>query len=211
MRSTSTHGGVELNGAKRGHLFEAMLLALAKRGYEGMVVEDVLVRSGTSQAEFDAAFGDKDACLFAAYEHFTDRLLATTTERCQPGEEWPLRIQQGLEALLGELAAQPQMAQVVMRSFPAIRPAAHARYMSFLEAFAGFFTEGREFAGVPEGLPAQVEMLAVGAAEAIVFDEVHAGRAAELRKLMPAILFSVLVPFLGPERAATAWREASGS
>jgi AcrR family transcriptional regulator len=188
-----------------------MLLELSRRGYAGMVVEDALVRSGISQAEFDVTFGDKDICLFAAYEHLTDRLLDTATEQCDPDEEWPRRIRHGLEALLSELAAEPQLAQMVMRSFPAIRPAAHARYMSFLETLAGFFREGREFAGVPEGLPEQVEMLAVGGAEAIVFDEVHAGRAAELPKLMPSILFSVLVPFLGPEKAAAAWREASGS
>jgi hypothetical protein len=188
-----------------------MLLALSERGYEGVVVEDALVHSEVSQAEFDATFGDKDICLFAAYEHLTDRLVDTATERCHPGEEWPERIRHGLEALLSELAAKPQVAQVVMRSFPEIRPAAHARYMNFLETLAGFFKEGREFAGVPDGVPAQVEMLAVGAAEAIVFDEVHAGRAAELPKLMPAILFSVLVPFLGPEKATAAWREAGGS
>jgi hypothetical protein len=53
-----------------------------------------------------------------------------------------------------------------------------------------------------------VEMLAVGAAEAIIFEEVEAGRAAQLPGLGPAILFSVLVPFLGPERASVEMERA---
>ncbi|HEX3733553.1 MAG TPA: hypothetical protein VHU86_00215 [Solirubrobacterales bacterium] len=200
-----------MDEAARQRLFDAILLELAERGYEGAIVEDALVAAGISQAEYDIAFGDKDACLSAAYGQLTQRLIDTATAPCRSNDDWPERIRRGLEALLGELACQPRATWVAMRSFPAIRPAAHRRYMSFLETFAGFFSEGREFAGSPESLPSQVEMLAVGAAEAIIFDEVEAGRAADLPELMPAILFSVLVPFLGPEQAAAAWREAGGN
>ena len=52
-------------------------------------------------------------------------------------------------------------------------------------------------------------MLAVGAAEAIVFEEIEAGRAAQLPALAPAILFSLLVPFLGPEAASAEMQRAS--
>jgi AcrR family transcriptional regulator len=200
-----------MSGTARARLFDAMLLDLAERGYEGVVVEDALTHSGIPQAEFDATFGDKDACLFAAYEHLTERLINRATEGCDSGAEWPERIRHGLDTLLNEFAARPQMARVVMRSFPAIHPAAHGLYMNFLEAFAPFFREGRDFAGVPEDLPARVEMLAIGAGEAIVFDEIMAGRAAELPELMPAILFSVLVPFLGPEEASAAWQRAKSN
>jgi AcrR family transcriptional regulator len=192
----------------RERLFDAMLLELAERGYEEMVVTDALVRSGISETEFDAAFADKDACLFAAYEQLTGRLIERATERCDSDEDWPDRVQQGVEALLSELAASPQMALVVVRSFPAIRPEAHRLYMDFLEAFAPFFRGGRGFSDIPEDLPAEVEMLAIGAAEAIIFDEIMAGRAGGLADMMPAVLFSVLVPFLGPREASNTWQKA---
>ena len=51
-------------------------------------------------------------------------------------------------------------------------------------------------------------MLAVGAAEAIVFEEIEAGRAARLPALGPAILFSILVPFLGPDGASAEMKTA---
>ena len=59
-----------------------------------------------------------------------------------------------------------------------------------------------------DGLPGEVETLAVGAAEAIIFVEVEAGRGSRLPSLMPSILFSLLVPFLGPDRAADEMRRA---
>jgi AcrR family transcriptional regulator len=192
----------------RARLFDAMLLELAENGYAQMTVEGALRRAGVSRGDFDAEFVDADACLFAAFEQFGARLVAKATEACDDDEEWPEGIRRGLEALLGELAAHPQLAHVAVRAFPAIRPAAYARYMALLESFAPFFTPGRSFEGVPEGLPAHVEMLAVGAAEAIVFDEVEAGRVEDLPGMAPAILFSVLVPFLGPERASVAMGDA---
>lgn len=196
-----------MDGGARERLFDALLLELGERGYEGMILEDALARAGVSRAEFDAEFGDKDACLFAAYERLTERLIANTTERCDGGEEWPERIRRGLEALLAELAAEPLMARVLVRAFPAIGPAAQHRYTGFLEAFAPFLREGREFAA-GESLPADVEMLAIGAAATIVFDEIAAEQPARLPALLPSILFLMLVPFLGPEQAGDAMRQA---
>jgi AcrR family transcriptional regulator len=199
-----------MESAARERLLGAMLDELGEKGYEGIALEDVLVRCGVGLEEFEAEFDDKDGCLFAAYDLLTERLVEKATQECDPEVEWPERIRRGLAALLSEFAAQPEMARVLTRAFPSIRPSAYERYMSFQEAFVPFFAEGREFAGVAEELPGEVEMLAVGAAEAIVFEEVEAGRATRLPSMMPSILFSVLVPFLGPDQASVAMRSASG-
>jgi hypothetical protein len=113
--------------------------------------------------------------------------------------------------LLEELAAAPQMAQVLTRSFPAIRPSAYELYVGLLGRFVPFMHEGRDYAEVDEELPREVELLAVGAAEAIIFGEVDAGRSETLPELMPEILFSVLVPFMGPDRAAHEMRSAAAA
>lgn len=191
-------------------LLDAILVELAEKGYEGMAIEDVLLSCNVSGEEFAAEFADKDACMFAAYERLTDRLIEKATENCDPGIDWPERIRRGLEALLVELAAKPEIARVLMRSFPSIRPDAHTRYQRFLEAFAPYFKEGRDFSEVSEEMPGEVEMLAVGAAEAIIFEEIEAGRTSRLPSMVPAILFSVLVPFLGPEAASAAMHTGGG-
>ena len=197
--------------AARERLLEAMLIELAASGYDAMRVADVLTLSGVSKADFEAEFGDKETCLFAAYEQLTERLARKSTEGCGSGGEWPQRVRRGLEALLRELAGAPAMARVAIRTFPSIGPEARARYQDFVEGFASLLREGREFSGMDEELPAEVEMLAVGAAEAIVFEEIEAGRAAQLPAMGPAILFSVLVPFLGPEDASAEMEKARQS
>jgi hypothetical protein len=58
-------------------------------------------------------------------------------------------------------------------------------------------------------LPADVELLAVGAAESLIFAEVDAGRAERLPSMLPEILFCVLVPFLGPDLAGDEMRSAA--
>ncbi len=198
----------EMEPAAREGLLDAILVELAEKGYSGAALADVLVFSGVSEADFAAEFGDKDACLFAAYEQLTERLTRAVTQGCGGGAEWPARVRLGLGALLEELAARPALAQVLIRSFPSIGPKAQARYQAFVEGLAPLLGGGREFSGMGAELPGEVEMLAVGAAEAIVFDEIDAGRAERLPELGPAILFSVLVPFLGPEAASGAMEGA---
>lgn len=197
----------EMDNAQRERLFEGILNDLGDGGYEAIDLEDVLSRTGMSRDEFETAFADMDACLFAAYEHLTSRLVEKTTERCDSDLAWQERVRQGLESLLQEVARNPRRARVVMRSFPAIHPSAHVLYTTFLASLASALREGRDLAEA-EDLPAQIEILAVGAGEAIIFDELEAGRAAELPDLLPAILFSVIVPFVGPDAASVAMWDA---
>jgi hypothetical protein len=117
----------------------------------------------------------------------------------------------GLERLLSEIAAHPAIARAVIRSFPGIRPATYQRYVELLSRLVPLMAEGRQYSEVEEELPGEVELLAVGAAEAIIFGEVDAGRTERLPEMMPEILFSVLVPFMGPDRAADEMRIASAA
>jgi hypothetical protein len=192
---------------ERERLLEAMLEEMVEKGCHGAEVRAAL-RRAELDGEWLTAFPDRDACLFAAYEQLTERLYRTAVERGQDGEEWPQRVRYGLEYLLEELADSPALAQLLTRTFPSISPDARGRYQAFVEGFAPLLRGGREFSRMGPELPAEVEMLAVGAAEALVFEEIAAGRAEQLPALGPAILFSVLVPFLGPEAASAEMRRA---
>lgn len=186
---------------QRERLYEAILDELLEPGYEHLDLDRVLARAGVSHRAFDAEFGDEDSCLFAAYDELTESLVREATAGCAGEGEWPQRVGRALEAILDELAARPRMARVLCRSFPAIRPLAHLRYVEFLESFAPFLREGRELGDLGDDLPGEIEMLAIGAAEALVLDEIDAGRTAGLPARAPSILFSLLVPFVGAERA----------
>jgi hypothetical protein len=101
------------------------------------------------------------------------------------------------------------MAEVATRVFPAIGPPAYKRYCELISRLATLVSEGREYSGMADELPSEVELLSVGAAESLLFIVIDAGRAAQLPKMMPEILFSVMVPFIGPDRAAEEMRQAA--
>lgn len=200
-----------MDAQRRGKLLRAMMEELVVRGYREASVEKARAEAGVSVAEFEAEFASKDECLYAAYDWLTDEVVARASADCDRSDPWPDRIRAGLETLLRELAAEPQMAVAMTRSFPAIRPSAYQRYVALLARFVPFMHEGRQYSEVDEELPGEVELLAVGAAEAIIFGEVDAGRAERLPQMLPEILFSVLVPFMGPDRAADEMRSAAAA
>jgi len=198
--------------SERANLLDALLEGMGEKGYCRAAVETALHQPGLDCGQCLVEFVDTDLSLFAAYDQLTERLRRKAGEGCAATHsEWPQRVCSGLQALLEEISANPQMARVLVRSFPSSGPEARARYQQFVEEFAPLLSEGREVSGVDDELPGEVEMLAVGAAEAIIFEEIEAGRAAGLPTLGPAILFSVLVPFLGPQAASAQMQTARGA
>jgi hypothetical protein len=194
----------EIETAARGRLHQAILAELEEKSFERIELPAVLSKVGIQERDFEATYESVEECLFAAYDELTSRIDTSVREACrEQGEksDWSERVAAGLGALLAELAECPQMARVLLRAFPSIGPRAQARSQAFLESFGPMLAGGREASELGAELPGEVEMLATGAAEAILFEEVAAGRTEELPALLPSLLFSLLVPFVGPERA----------
>ena len=198
-----------IEARRRQVLFETVLAELAANGYERISIAAALEASGVSAAEFEAEFSGTDECLFAAYEELGERALALARSECEGPGSWPQKVGGGLALLLDAVAERPELARVVTRGVPAIRPSAYRRYTELISKFAPLVSGGREYSGMSAELPAEVELLAVGAAESLIFAEVDAGRAERLPRMLPEILFSVLVPFLGPDRAGEEMRSAA--
>ncbi len=191
---------------ERTRLLEAMLEELVEKGYPALEVEAAVNRAHLSGADWARRFPDKDACLLAAFEELSGQLRTAIGEGCLTGETWPARVAGGLRVLLGELARRGTTAEALARTFPSIGPAAVTRYQGFVESLAPLLAPMRELAHGVE-LPTEVELLAVGAAEAIIMERIQAGATATLPELCPEILLSVLVPFIGPVGAGEAMRE----
>jgi AcrR family transcriptional regulator len=194
-----------MDPAARERLLEVVLARLGEEGRDAMGLAGVLARAGVAEAEFRAEYTDLDACLADAYEWLTIQLDGAVGIGCATGggqlvdreAGWQARVRGGLGALLVELAADPGMARVLTATYPSLGPAERMHYEAFVASFAARLRLCREVAGEDRGLPAEVDMLAVGAAEAIVVEEIGTGRAAGLVAMGPEILFSVLVPLIG--------------
>jgi AcrR family transcriptional regulator len=197
--------------SQRERLLEAMLRVAAAKGYEATTVDDVIEVAGVSRAAFDEMFEDKSACFLEAYEAVFDVLVAHVTAAFESaaGEPWPERIAAGLRAMVGLLSIEADIARLSMVEVTAAGDEARARYRAALSRFTPFLEEGREYSKQGEELPADTARFAIGGATSMIFDEIRAGRGPELKRILPDLVFAVLMPYLGPEEAEDEMRRVT--
>jgi len=136
------------------------------------------------------------------YEVAFQRVFAAVAADRDRQQPWLTRAGDGLAAVVELFAADPALARTVMVEAIAAGPEARRLYDDALDRLAGQLDPGRELAAGRE-LPEQISLMAVGAVAGLIFKEVLAGRTEQLPARMPDLLFTLLVPYLGPQ-AATA-------
>jgi len=196
---------------ERERLLEAMVRMSAAKGYEATTVADVVEYAGVSREVFDEMFGDKETCFLEAYEAVFDVLVAHVTAAFEAAsdEPWPEQIAAGLGALVELLAMEADIARMAMVEVTAAGDDARERYRAMFARFTPFFEQGRSYAGQDAELPADTARFAIGGAASMIFDEVRAGRGPELKRILPDLVFAVLMPYLGSEAAEDEMRRVT--
>jgi AcrR family transcriptional regulator len=197
--------------SERERVLEAMVRVAAAKGYEATTVDDVVEFAGVSREAFDAMFDGKEACFLEAYDAVFDVLVAHVTAAFEAAadEPWPEQIAAGLGALVELLASEADIARMAMVEVTAAGEDARERYRALLTRFTPFLEEGRTYSGQGEELPADTARFAVGGATSMIFDEVRAGRGPELKRILPDLVFAVLMPYLGSEAAEDEMRRVT--
>jgi AcrR family transcriptional regulator len=193
-------------------MLEAMVRVAAAKGYEATTVADVVEAAGVSRATFETTFVGKGGCFLEAYDAVIDVLVAHVSAAFEStvGQPWPDRIVAALHALTELLASEAEIARMAMVEVTAVGEDARIRYRGALGRFTYFLEEGRSASPQGEELPAETASFAIGGATSLIFDEVRAGRGPELRRILPDLVFAVLMPYLGSEAAEQAMRRVSG-
>lgn len=188
--------------SQREQLLEAVVRVAAAKGYEAATVADVAEFAGVDQEVFYEHFEDKPSCFIEAYDAVFDVLLAYVGNAFEEAEgPWPERIAAMLRALVELLSIEADIARMAMVEVTAAGDRARERYRAMLARFTPFMEEGRTYSGQGEELPADTARFAIGGATSMIFDEVRAGRGPELKRVLPDLVFAVLMPYLGPEAA----------
>lgn len=197
--------------SQRERMLEAMVRVAAAKGYEATTVTDVIEVAGVSRATFYEMFDDKASCFLEAYDAVIDVLVAHVTSAFESaaGEPWPERIAVGIGALVELLAAEADIARMAMVEVTAAGDDARARYRAALARFTPFLEEGRDYSSQSEELPPDTARFAIGGATSMIFDEIRAGRGPELQRILPDLVFAVLMPYLGPEEAEIEMRRVT--
>lgn len=175
----------------------------AERGYEATAAADVAAAAELDVATFHRFFADKEDCFLSAYDAVSDVLIShvSAAYRQADGQPWPDRIAAGLAALLELLAAEAEITRMAMVDVTSFGEDARIRYRVALERFVPFLEEGRAVSGQGGALPDDTAQFAIGGAASMIFDEIRAGRGAELPAILPDLAFTVLMPYLGAEAA----------
>jgi AcrR family transcriptional regulator len=191
-----------------------MVRVAAAKGYEATTVTDVIEFAGVSRGAFYEFFEDKTECFLEAYDAVIDVLVAHVTSAFEAAgdEPWPEQIAAALGALVELLSAEVDIARMAMVEVTAAGDDARARYRAALARFTPFLEKGRTYSGQGDELPLDTARFAIGGAASMLFDEIRAGRGAELQRILPDLVFAVLMPYLGSEAAEDEMqRVASGS
>ncbi|WP_079024494.1 TetR/AcrR family transcriptional regulator [Streptomyces scabiei] len=191
---------------QRDRLLDGFVRTVAQVGYAHTRVSDICQAAGVTRPVFYELFKGKEDAFLAAHRHGTAMVINAMEEAYAGASDWPGAVRAGLGALLGILAEAPSFAAMAIVEIDAVGPAGWEAREALLARFRDFFTD------VPEsGLPIPAEELVdivVGGVYSAIHRRIAAGRTAELPDLLPGLVFSVLVPFLGPERAAVCLADA---
>ena len=188
-----------------------MVRVVAAKGYEATTVTDVVEYAGVSQGSFDELFDGKSTCFLEAYDAVIDVLVAHVTAAFEATAEepWPVQVAAALGALVELLAVEADIGRMVMVEVTAAGDEARERYRAALGRFTPFLEQGRSYSGQGDALPVDTARFALGGATSLVFDEVRAGRGPEVRRILPDLVFAVLMPYLGPEAAEEEMRRVT--
>ena len=188
---------------QRRRILEATAGLVAEQGYPATTIEQIVRRAKVGYATFYKSFEDKEECFLALF----DAALEHTAREVEDAYEreagpWTDRVGAGLGALFKTIAAHPNVARACMVEALTAGPQAVAHHEAALKRFAPLLRGGRELNPRQAELPATLEDTLAGGVLWVVNQRLVAGRAEELRGLLPETLEFLLRPYVGEEEAA---------
>ena len=194
--------------SRRELILAAMVRVVGSKGYKETSVADVIEEAGTSRTTFYKHFDDKHECFLAAYDMLVEQVFAEVVANCDSEQPWLERMEKGLSTIVDLFAVDPKLARTAVVEVAAAGADARQRHWNAVARFTEYLEDGRELADGRE-LPENISLMSAGAVSGLIFDELLAGRAAQLPALLPDLLFAMLVPYIGPRAAADEMRRAA--
>jgi AcrR family transcriptional regulator len=187
--------------SQRGRIIQAMIEAVAERGYQETRVADVVEGARVARKTFYDFFDDKEDCFLAAYDQVSARQFdaASSAFTETPDAPWAERIRAAMAALLESLASGPEGARFAIVEVLAAGPKALARRDAALRQFAELVDAGRTESSLD--LPGMTSVAIVGGVFELLYSEILHGATARLPARLPDIVYWITQPFLGADGA----------
>lgn len=175
----------------------------AARGFKATTITDVVAAAQLTRDDFYAIFRDEEECFLAAIDQVLSEVMSLVSGRYSADKPWFQIIHDIISGLTEMLAERPAFGKVVFLEALPAGSAAFERYGAGKRALISLLEQGRTDAPADLALPTTVAEIAFGGAEAVIKDELIAGRASSLPDLVPDLLYVCYAPFMEQEQAIT--------
>jgi AcrR family transcriptional regulator len=193
---------------QRERILAAVAEASMEVGYAHMSVDDVVKRAGVSRRTFYEQFAGKDEVFLTAFDEAAGLLVRGVRAAYNAETTFERRVIAGFRAFLALLAASPAFAHMCIVDVLAAGAPAIARRSRVMAEFAQLIEQNPPPA--PERgthLPALMAETIVGGVYEAVLRRISDGETAQLPDLLPDLVESALLPYLGEERALELGRQ----
>jgi AcrR family transcriptional regulator len=187
---------------------ERMLLAtaelVAERGYQKTTIELIAKTARVALSTFYEQFASKEECFLAAFDETVDASAEVLNELLDSEQDWAEQVASALEVVLEMIVKEPARARLCIVEAQAAGGEALKRYQGMLERVAPMLREGRVHNPRASRLPDGLEVAIVGGLAWLVHQRLVAGRADEIKALLPEMLQVTLTPYVGEVEAGRA-------
>jgi AcrR family transcriptional regulator len=193
---------------QRDRILNAVANVASVAGYSAMSVEDIIATAGVSRRTFYDHFKSKDDAFLAEYDIIASKLLSAVMAAYDPNASLPDRAQTCLEAVIDYFSAEPAYADMCIVEVLAAGPVAIERRDNSLQALAALIDQAADELPKRGRPPAITSQAVVGGIYEVIYSRVLRGKLEELPALVPDLIYSLLLPYLGIEVAAAAQKKA---
>jgi AcrR family transcriptional regulator len=186
---------------QRERILSAVADVTSVAGYREMSVEDVIVTAGVSRRTFYEHFKNKDDAFLAAYDAVLAQLLSAVQEAFEREEHGADKLRAGLAAFLDFIAREPAFARMCIVEALAAGTDAVNRRNAAMDTFARILDENARALGTPMHPPHLTAETIVGGIYEVIYTRVVRGEIRELPRLLPDLMYSVVLPYAGPDAA----------
>jgi AcrR family transcriptional regulator len=195
---------------QRERILAATAAACLEVGYAQMSVDDIVRRAGVSRRTFYEQFARKDDAFLAAFDEAAGRLVALVRSASELEGGFAERVIAGFGAFLDLLAASPAFAHMCIVDVLAAGPEGIERRGKVMAEFARLIDENSQLISRKTPLPALTAETIVGGVYDAIFRRIAGGETEELPKLLPDLIESTLLPYVGEQAAAEHGRQLRG-
>jgi AcrR family transcriptional regulator len=182
---------------QRQRIVDAMVASCAEKTYAATTIADLVSRASISRTTFYKQFDGKRECFDAALDWAVGELRRAAANSCSASDPPAEAVHKAAAATLRLMAAKPALAQLVMGEAIAVEPDAARRYRRLLIPALERLWEG---ADQPPSAGTDPRLW-LGRAQVLIYNQILAGRTAELLDLLPEIVYIGVLPFAGHEEA----------